>query len=220
MAANKFYSIFSFVKLLNRVKNLEQNEKVALKQAFEDNIAGCQEKVFLRTYFISNLKEDCDILFWRMSNSLDFLQSTCAKSFSSGIGKYMEIKYSYIGVKDFDTDSIEEMNKKLGIYPYFLLHPLTKSQKWYELSEEERNNIFRERENILNKNEGVIENIFISYGIDDQDMIVTRESKSLEKLIEVTYKLKELKNKSYTVNDKPVFLCIGKDLREILDNIV
>ncbi|MEF3279445.1 MAG: chlorite dismutase family protein [Elusimicrobiota bacterium] len=215
----KLFSIFTFVRLLNKFKMLEQNEKITLKQDFENMLAGCQEKIFLRTYFVSGLKEDCDILFWRMHPSLDYLQDICAKTFAVGIGKYMEIRYTYIGVKEFKIENIEELNSKIGIYPYFLLHPLNKSFKWYELSEEERNNIIEERKKIFLNYNKILENFFVSFGIDDQDMIVTREAADINVLVQATAELKKQKSKSFTIGDKPVFLCIGKDLREILDNI-
>lgn len=216
----RFFSIFSFVKINNKVKHLEQNEKISLKQEFEDTIANCQEKIFLRTYFVSGLKEDCDILFWRMHNSLQWLQSICSKTFTKGIGKYMDIKYTYIGMKDFNLNSVDELNTRTGIYPYFLLHPLNKSQQWYELSHDEREKLIKEREDLVKSHNKIIENFFLSYGLGDEDLIVTREAQDLNELINVTAKLKSLKTKSFTTNDKPVFLCIGKDLREILDLIV
>lgn len=215
----RLFSIFTFLKLSSRFKNLEHNEKISLKQEFEDNIASSQEKIFLRTYFVSGLKEDSDIMLWRMHNSIDYLQNICARNLSSGIGKYMKIKYSFIGIKDFKENSIEEINRRAGIYPYFILHPLNKSNEWYDMSDSEREHLINERKKIIDQYPKMIENFFISFGIDDQDMIVTRESASIDDLVDATAKLKKMKTKSYTVSDKPVFLCIGKDLREILDNI-
>lgn len=214
--SNKIFSLFTFVKLSNDFKNLELNSKITLKQEFEDTIANCQERIFLRTYAVSNLKEDCDILFWRMHPSLDFLQETATKTFSFGIGKYMEIRYTYIGFKNSDL-SLDEINRLWGIYPYLLLHPLIKDYSWYELSEEKRKMLWEEREGIIKEYNELIENVFESFGIDDQDMIVAREAKRISDLIDCTTRLRKLKNKTYTISDKPVFLCIGKDLRNILD---
>ncbi|MGC8867661.1 MAG: chlorite dismutase family protein [Elusimicrobiales bacterium] len=216
--SNKLFSIFTFLKMSNEFKGLELNSKIALKQEFEDAIANCQERIFLRTYAVSNLKEDCDILMWRMHNSVDFLQEICTKTFSAGVGRFMEIRYTYIGYADFNSE-LEEINTKIGVYPYLLLHPLIKNQRWYELSDDERKKLMDERKGIIEKYPQIKETIFKSFGIDDQDMIVARESKDLEKLIDCTYELKKLKNKSYTLSDKPVFLCIGKDLRYILDTL-
>lgn len=214
--SNNFFSIFTFLKLSSKFKHLELNSKIALKHEFEDAIANCQEKIFLRTYAVSNLKEDCDILMWRMHHSLDFLQEICTKTLSVGIGKFFEIKYTYIGFQNSYKD-LNQINNSIGIYPYLLLHPLIKHQAWYELRDEERNNLIIEREKIINNYKNIIETTFQSFGIDDQDMIIARESKNLTELIECTEKLKKLKNKNFTLVDKPVFLCIGKDLRDILD---
>lgn len=215
----KMFSIFTFIKLIPEFKRLQSNEKISLKQEFEDSIANSQEKIFLRSYFVSGLKEDCDLMLWRMHQSIDYLQNICARNFSTGLGKYIEIKYSYLGIKDFKEDGFEEINRKLGIYPYLLLHPLNKSNQWYELTDQERENLINQRKEIIKAYPKMIENFFISFGIDDQDMIVVRESQSIEDLIEATARLKRMKSKSFTLIDKPVFLCIGKDLRDILDNI-
>lgn len=214
--SNNFFSIFTFIKMSNEFKSLELNSKITLKQEFEDSIASCQEKVFLRTYAVSNLKEDCDMLMWRMHQSIDFLQEICTKTFSTGAGRFMEIKYTYIGYRKFDED-LSEINRKIGIYTYMLLHPLVKNQQWYELTDQQRSLIIKEREDIISSYPSLKETVFESFGIDDQDMIVVRESKEISNLIECSSKLRKIKNKSYTVSDKPVFLCIGKDLRHILD---
>ncbi len=214
--SNRLFSIFTFIKMSNDFKSLELNSKIALKQEFEDAVANCQERIFLRTYAVSNLKEDCDILMWRMHNSIDFLQEICTKTFAVGVGRFMKINYTYIGYAEFEGD-LAQINTQIGIYPYLLLHPLIKNHNWYELSDEERKKMMFERTKIIEKYSNTKESIFESFGIDDQDMIVIRESNDLNKLISCTYELRKLKNKSYTISDKPVFLCIGKDLRYILD---
>ncbi|PIS46572.1 MAG: hypothetical protein COT17_07970 [Elusimicrobia bacterium CG08_land_8_20_14_0_20_51_18] len=223
---NNVYSSFIFLKLNERFRHLVSNEKIAAKQEFENMIAGCQERVFLRTYFTTGLKKRCDLLFWRMSDNLDYLQDICAKTFSTGIGKYLETTHSYLGVHQLgETANRKDMElgfvpkNTFGVYKYMLIHPLIKSQTWYEMSPYERESLKKEREAVLTRYGNINENFFTSYGIDDQDMIVSREAKSLEDLIKVTKELKRQRIKNYTVEDRPVFLCIGRDLREILDNL-
>ena len=63
------------------------------------------------------------------------------------------------------------------------------------------------------------ENFFTSYGLGEQEMIVAREARHLDELTNATRELRELRIKNYTAGDKPVFLCVGRDLREILDAI-
>lgn len=220
------YSSFMFLKLDEKFKHMVSNEKVAAKQEFENAIASYQEKVFLRTYFITGLKANCDVLFWMMSDDLQYLQEICARIFSIGIGKYFGIVHSYIGVYYLDKNIKKEElelgivpKNTFGIYKYLLIHPLIKSQTWYEMSSYERDVLKKERESVLKNYSDIRENFFTSYGIDDQDMIVTREAKNLDDLINATKDLRKQRIKNYTIQDRPVFLCIGRDLREILDSL-
>jgi len=223
---NSLYSSFIFIKLDEKFRHLVSNEKVAEKQEFENLIASSQEKIFLRTYFIAGLKADCDILFWMMFDNLDYLQEIISKNFTIGIGKYFKIRYSYLGMYYLD-ENINKDNLELGIVPknlfgiykYMLIHPLIKSQTWYEMSSYERDVLKKEREAVLKKYSDIKETFFTSYGIDDQDMIVLREAKRLEDLINVTKELRKQRIKNYTIEDRPIFLCVGKDLTQILDSL-
>ncbi len=216
------YSSFLFLKLKTDFRLLVSNEKIAAKQEFENLIGSCQEKIFLRTYFMTGLKKSCDILFWRMSEDLQFLQEICSRTFSMGIGKYFEQTDSYIGMYKAPAgtkDIFSFMQGNFGIYKYLLVHPLIKSQIWYEMTHMERESLINERAKVLSAYGDIKENFFHSYGIDDQDMVVTRESKSLEKLVEATKELKKQRIKNYTLSDRPVYLAIGRDLRDILDGL-
>ncbi|MEW5950922.1 MAG: chlorite dismutase family protein [Elusimicrobiota bacterium] len=216
------YSSFLFLRLKSEFRLLVSNEKIAAKQEFENLVGNCQEKIFLRTYFLTGLKKSCDILFWRMSEDLQFLQEICSRTFSSGIGKYFEQTDSYIGMYKAPSetkDLFSFMQNNFGIYKYLLIHPLIKSQIWYEMTHEEREALISERGKVLSSFGDIKENFFYSYGIDDQDMVVTRESKDLEKLVEATKELKKQRIKNYTLSDRPVYLAIGRDLRDILDGL-
>jgi len=221
------YSSFMFVKLQPDFRRLISNEKIAAKQEFENMVGACQEKVFLRTYMVSGLRADSDILFWRMSDDLAYLQEICARTFSTGAGKYLTPVHSFLGVhngpenaqpkKDLDFGFLPK--DTFGRYRYMLLHPVVKAHTWYELSEEEREKLMTERTLVAARYKEIHENFFLSYGLDDQEIIVAREAKALDDLIGATQELRQLRIKHYTTIDKPVFLCLGKPLTEILDAI-
>ncbi len=221
------FSSFMFVKLQPDFRRLISNEKIAAKQEFENMVGACQEKVFLRTYMVSGLRADSDILFWRMSDDLAYLQEICARTFSTGAGKYLTPVHSFLGVhhgpeaaqlkKDLDFGFLPK--DTFGRHRFMLLHPVVKAHTWYELSDDEREKLMAERRVIVNRYKDIQENFFLSYGLDDQEIIVAREAKALEDLISATQELRQLRIKNYTTVDKPVFLCLGRDLREILDAI-
>ncbi len=221
------YSSFVFMKMQPKFRRLISNEKIAAKQEFENMIGSCQEKVFLRTYMVSGLRADSDILFWRMSDDLPYLQEICARTFSTGAGKYLTPVHSYLGVHQCADSAQPKKDLDFGFLPkdtfgrhrYMLLHPVVKAHTWYELSDEERLKLQAERTAVLSKYKEIQENRFISYGLDEQEMIVEREAKTLEDLVSATHELRQQRIKHYTAVDKPVFLCLGRDLREIMDAI-
>ncbi|MGD9643478.1 MAG: chlorite dismutase family protein [Elusimicrobiales bacterium] len=221
------YSSFMLVKLQPEFRRLISNEKIAAKQEFENMVGTAQEKLFLRTYMVSGLRSDSDILFWRMSDDLPYLQEVCARTFSAGAGRYMTPSFCYLGVhqgpdpalprKDLDFGFLPK--DTFGRYRYMLLHPVIKAHTWYELSDAEREKLTAERAQVVSRYHDIQENFFLSYGLDEPDMIVAREAKSLEDLTAATHELRQQRIKNYTCSDKPVLLCLGRDLREIMDAI-
>jgi chlorite dismutase len=223
---NTLYSSFMFLKLDSAFRRLETNEKIAAKQEFENGIARHQEKLFLRTYQTNGLRSDCDLLIWRISNDLEHLQNMCAKTFLDGVGKYLSPVHSFIGLYHQKTNTLKEdldfgfIPKDIfGKFKFMLVHPVIKSHLWYELSDEEREKLIQERGKVVSKYTDVSEHFFSSYGLDDHELVVTREAKNLQDLLIATKELKTQKIKNFTLTDRPVLMCIGKDLSIILDTI-
>jgi len=216
-----------FVKLQPEFRRLISNEKIAAKQEFENMVGSAQEKLFLRTYMVAGLRSDSDILFWRMSDDLAYLQDICARTFSTGAGRYMTPVHSFLGVHNPPEGQQLKKDLEFGFLPkdtfgrhrYMLLHPVVKAHTWYELSEAEREKLLAERGQVAARYRDIQENFFLSYGLDEQEIIVAREAKALEDLISATQELRQQRIKNYTAVDKPVFLCLGRDLREILDAV-
>lgn len=221
------YSSFMFVRLQPEFRRLISNEKIAAKQEFENMVGAAQEKLFLRTYMVSGLRSDADILIWRMSDDIGYLQEIGARTFSAGAGRYFTPSYCYLGMHPGADPAAQKKDLEFGFLPkdtfgrhrYMLLHPVVKTHNWYELSEQERAKLMAERAQVVARYPGIQENFFLSYGLDEPDMIVCREAKSLEELSEATHELRLQRIKHYTYEDKPVFLCLGRDLREIMDAI-
>jgi chlorite dismutase len=221
------YSSFMLLKLQPEFRRLISNEKIAAKQEFENMVGAAQEKLFLRTYMVSGLRSDADILIWRMSDDLPYLQEVGARTFSVGAGRYFTPSHCYLGVHQGADQAILRKDLEFGFLPkdtfgrhrFMLLHPVVKSHTWYELSEAEREKLMSERAQVISRYRDIQENFFLSYGLDEPDLIVAREAKSLEDLTAATHELRLQRIKNYTCEDKPVFLCLGRDLREIMDAI-
>lgn len=218
------YSSFMFIRLSLKFRHLMSNERITAKQEFENIIASCQEKLFLRTYSLTGIRADCDILFWRISPDADVLQQISTRMFSTGIGKFFIPVHSFLGIFQLpETAARREM--ECGFLPkgflggcrFLHLHPLVRSHSWYELSESERQKLMAERAPVLSRHPNVQEHFFNSFGLDDQELIVVRESDRLDDLAKAAKELREQRIKAFTQRDTPSLLCFGRDLRDILD---
>ena len=226
MPENKatLFSSFSFLRMQPEFKRLSPNEQMTAKREFEDMLASHQERIFLRTYMTAGLNAESDIMIWRMCRRVSRLQELSSILMKTGMGKWLIPAKEYLGIFSFKTAGPEEQaekeaNEKFGRFPYMSLHAVKKNDKWHFLKEEERNNVCAERQNVLNKYKNVNENVFLSYGLGQQDFIIQREAEAAIDLEAITYDLRQLKNKEYTISDNPYFFCIGRGLAEILDHL-
>jgi len=220
------FSSFLFVKLNPAFKGLLSNEKITLKQELENLIASRQDELFLRTYSLSGLRAEYDVLFWLVACDVDTIQRVWGQISTTGVGRHLQLVKSFVGLYNLqehiskkDQDNPCVPRHLFGKYKYMLLHPLVRSHTWYEISEPERQKFLAERQSVLGRYSSVIEHFFCSCGLDDQEQIVVRESNSLEDLAMASRELREQRIKMFTQLDTPYLFCVGRDLRDILDSI-
>lgn len=217
---NKFkFSSFLFVKADEKYKHLVRNERIASNEELANLIASLQEKIFLRTYLLKGIRAGCDMLFWLMAEDLEFIQESWAKISTTGAGRYLNTCECFIGLCETGEKSGKLCSPEFGKYKYMLVHPLVRMSSWYKLGSESQAELFNLRKEILNRYPNLCEHFFYSYGLGDQEMIVARECDNLETLAQISKKLREQKIKAYTKKDTPCFLCIGRDLSEILSKL-
>jgi len=218
------YASFLFLQMDAKFRHLLSNEKIAAKQEFENEVAHFEENLFLRTYSLQGLKAGCDMLLWLMAADLRPLQKCWTRISTAGAGKYLSIAQSYIGLYHSTYPAVKKEaecapKNFMGKHRYMLLHPIVRAHTWYELSEQERLRFMSERTGTLDKYKAMSEHFFHSYGLDDQELLVVREANSLPDLADASRELRDQRLKMFTVKDTPNMLCVGTDLRDILDSL-
>ncbi|HUT85848.1 MAG TPA: chlorite dismutase family protein [Elusimicrobiales bacterium] len=212
------YSSFLFIKSDKKYKHLLKNERVDANERLANLIASIQENIFLRTYLLTGLHAECDMLIWLMAPNVDFIQETWSKIANTGAGKYFNLHKCYIGLCSLDdkVQTEEICSNDFGKLKYMVMHPVVRKREWYELSTQQQAQLYEQRKDTLKQHLGIREHFFYSYGLDTQEMIVVRESDNLEDLAAASKKLREQKIKLYTKIDTPCMLCVGTDLMNIL----
>jgi NAD(P)H-dependent nitrite reductase small subunit len=155
---------------------------------------------------------------------LEDFQELATQVFSSAMGPYLNVPYSYLSLTRRSIyvapkDS-QEVDGRLRIHPgsakYLFVYPFVKTRPWYELSKEARQEMMNDHIGIGRKYPSVKLNTTYSYGIDDQEFVVSFETDSPSDFLDLVMELRETKASMYTLRDTPTFTCVAMPLAEAL----
>jgi nitrite reductase/ring-hydroxylating ferredoxin subunit len=102
---------------------------------------------------------------------------------------------------------------------YFFVYPFEKTRAWYQLSLEERQEMMNEHIRVGRKYPSVKLNTTYSFGLDDQEFVVSFETDEPADFLDLVMELREAKSSLYTLRDTPTFSCISMSLEDTLDAI-
>jgi chlorite dismutase len=182
------------------------------------------DRMLVRSYSLSGLRGDADFLLWLVSEQLEDFQEFATQVSSSAMGPYLRIAYSYLAqtrrsIYVTPKDS-QEVDGRLRIHPssakYLFVYPFVKTRSWYELPKDVRQQMMDEHIAIGRKYPSVKLNTTYSYGIDDQEFVVSFETDSPSDFLDLVLELRETKASMYTLRDTPTFTCVAMPLREAL----
>jgi len=128
-AAAVQYMNFIFLRLDVVFHQLMTNEKVVARQEFMASFDSFQSRLPVATYALTGLRSDCDVLFWRLSPSLDELSRMSVRLQESGLGKYLFSTHSFMGCVPatrypWTPGAIKEPKGVLGTAPYLFVRPV------------------------------------------------------------------------------------------------
>jgi chlorite dismutase len=103
-----------------------------------------------------------------------------------------------------------------GQATYLFVYPFVKTREWYLLPMEERQKMMNEHIRIGHQFPAIRINTAYSFGLDDQDFMVSFEGEDPKEFVTLVMRLRESKGSLYTVRDTPIFTCVKRPLEEIL----
>ena len=61
--------------------------------------------MLLRSFSLMGLRSDADFMLWRIGYDLDAFEAMTAALLKSGLGKYLDVTYSYFGLSGVPSTS-------------------------------------------------------------------------------------------------------------------
>ena len=215
---------FSFFKVDPAWRHLPASERDAGKTAFCDAVDAVSDRLQVRSYSVVGTRGDADFLLWQIGESLDDVQDLHVRILGTPIGAYLSMPHSFLAMtRASQYVSPEEASSRLHLHPadskYFFVYPFVKTREWYQLPQEERQAMMNEHIRVGRKYPSVKLNTTYSFGLDDQEFVVSFETDEPADFLDLVMELREAKTSLYTLRDTPIFTCISLSLRGTLDTL-
>ncbi len=219
---------FSFHKVDPQWRRLPKEERDRGKQEFIRAVEEYSGKVIVVPYTTVGIRGDCDFMLWRIGYELELFQEMTTKILATGLGNYLTTPYSYLSMTkrsvyvDHHVHEGQD-SRRLKITPgrskYIFVYPFEKTREWYLLTKAARQGMMDEHIEIGHRYPSVKLNTTYSFGLDDQEFVVAFETDEPQDFLDLVMALREAEGSRYTKRDIPIFTCIMKSLKEMVDTI-
>lgn len=219
---------FTFHKVDPAWRRLPESERTQGKQEFARVVEGYSGKVIVIPYTMVGIRGDCDFMLWRIGYELELFQEMTSKLLATGLGKYLSTPYSYLAMTkrsiyvDHHVHENQE-SRRLQIVPgkgkYIFVYPFVKTREWYLLTKAARQGMMDEHIEVGHRFPSVKLNTTYSFGLDDQEFVVAFETDKPEDFLDLVMALRETEGSRFTLRDTPIFTCIMKSVKEMLDTL-
>ncbi len=215
---------FSFFRVDPSWRALPAEEREAGKRAFAAAVDSFSDQLQVRSYCCAGTRGDADFLLWQIAERLDDIRGLHTELMRTPMGAHLSMPYSYLAMTRRSVYvSPEEGSSRLHLHPadskYFFVYPFVKTRAWYQLPLEERQAMMDEHIRVGRKYPSVKLNTTYSFGLDDQEFVVSFETDEPADFLDLVMELREAKSSLYTLRDTPTFTCISMSLRDTLDAI-
>ena len=179
-----------------------------------------REEVTTFTYSTIGLKPGVDVLLWSLAPSLAALEEKNAATLRSGMGAWMTVQHSFLGVirpsQYVKRPTAQEQSLFSGERSaYLVVYPFTKSTDWYLLGQEERQKVMNEHMKVGHRYPQVRQLLAYSFGVDDMDFLVAYETDDLAAFGELVRELRGTESRRSTVRDTPILTGVHRPVDEI-----
>lgn len=215
------FMLYAFFRTAAGWYALAKDERGKATAEYLARVDDFRERLTLRTYSTLGLRKDADFLLWIISPELDQIQSLMEGLRRTALTPYLEQSWSFLAVTREST-YLRGHNEELkvtvepGQAKYLFVYPFVKTREWYLLPVEERQKLMNEHIRVGHQFPGIRINTAYSFGLDDQDFMVSFEGEDPREFVTLVMRLRETKGSLYTVRDTPIFTCVKRPLEEIL----
>lgn len=229
--AKRQFLNYAFHKLDPAFRRLSREEQREIKDEFISAAQGWLEGapkekgLIQRSYSLLGVRGDADFMLWRIAFDVRDFAEAQARLNKTRLMGYLAQPYHYISMQKRSqyVNRIEGSGHGLEILPgqgkYLFIYPFIKTRAWYDLTPHARQGMMDEHIYASGPFKGVRINTSYSYGLDDQEFVVSFDSDYPQEFVDLVHRLRYTEASNYTLQDTPMFTCIKAELPQILDDL-
>jgi chlorite dismutase len=201
---------------------MDEIELAKEKQTFVTCVESYSQ-VHTLAYGMLALKASMRFMLHMETDSLEIIQNLVRDLLHTPLGRYLRITQTFFGMtrpSQYSPSHVPIEITPESTRQYLIIYPFTKTIEWYLLPYEERKKMMHAHIAVGKKFSADISQLLLySFGIDDQEFIVSYETNTLENFQTLVMQLRETEARRYTQNDTPIFTCIYMPLAQALELI-
>jgi len=213
------YHNYIFFSVRHEFHLLTSAKQTAYKKAFL-TVFEKEKQVVNATYTTTGLKANTTLLIWFQADSIEAIQEFLNKLLHTNLGSYLVITYTLFGMTrqtQYSAKATGHLHTARKGGKYLIIYPFTKTKEWYMLDFDTRRKLMGGHVSV-GKNYPQIEQLLLySYGIDDNEFIVSYEMDDLSAFQSLVMELRSDAVRGYTQKDTPIFTSIYRTAKEALD---
>lgn len=216
------YHSYLFFNVSNAYYQQPGAVKAKQKQALQ-KLLEKQKYLHITTYSTLGLKPNTTFMLWVQASDPNQTQTLVRDILSTEFGQWLTLTYSYFGVIRKSTYSNrtgkpeQEIRQYSERMQYLIVYPFTKTTDWYLLDFENRKSIMGQHIKTGVAHPDIRQCLLYSYGIDDNEFVVSYETETLEEFQELIMEMRNTIGRKYTLSDTPTFTCIYKSLPDLME---
>jgi chlorite dismutase len=216
VAARHFVK-YTFLKLDPAWRRLDGFQREEHKREF---LAACEDFAdghMLQAFSLVGTRGDAELLLISEAENLDRIHEFHVVLAQSGLMKWSNIPYSFLGMRKSSEYSDDERVQPRGFRgKYVFVYPFVKSREWYQLPAEKRWEIMQGHIQVGREYPGVDNHTTYSFGLDDQEFVVAFDTDDIGVFLDLVQRLRTTESSLYTVRDTPSFTCLAMSLERAL----
>lgn len=219
------YLKYTFYRLLPEWRACSIHDRKQVMEDFLRIILLHEQKIIVKSFSLIGTRGDCDFMFWTISEKLEDFQDIISDISKSKLGRYVTIAYSYLSmtrrseyIRDHRHPGQEgdALKKVPGNAKYLFVYPFIKKREWYNLPQEERHRMMMDHIRTGHKFPSVKINTSYSFGLDDQEFVLSFETDYPSDFLELVMLLRSTDASRYTQLEVPIFTCIAVPSNELV----